>query len=80
MTKKTDKTELIERTEIENSPFVVITTEGQSFGTMGHWRLTEPYDTKEEAIAEMEKITWNRIIQVMMLISTSEQIIKDDSK
>jgi hypothetical protein len=61
------KEEIIERYEIPNSPFEVITTNGQSFGTMGNYRLTNP-GTKKEIKKELEKITWNRIIQVTMIL------------
>lgn len=71
--KETDKpesnSELIKRTEIENSPFVVITSEGKSFGTLGKYRITEVYNDIEECIDEVKKITWNRIIQVFMLLN-----------
>ena len=37
----TSKNETIKREEIKDSPFHVITIEGQSFGVMGDYRLTE---------------------------------------
>jgi len=58
----------IERIEIKDSPFHVITIDGESFGVMGDYRLTEKAKTKEEVIEELEKITWNRIVQVVMLL------------
>lgn len=61
--------ELINRCEIKDSPFVVVTVKEGSFGTLGKYRLTEVFKTKDEAIIAMEKITWNRIIQVMSLIN-----------
>jgi len=60
--------ELIEREEIENSPFTIITVEGKSFGVMGKYRLTEEGKDKDEVRKELEEITWNRIIQVMMIL------------
>jgi hypothetical protein len=65
--------EMIERDEIKDSPFTVITMEGQSFGVMGDYRLTEKSDTKEEVIEKLEKITWNRIIQVMMILKEVDE-------
>jgi hypothetical protein len=62
------KEEIIERHEIPNSPFEVITTNGSSFGTMGNYRLTAP-GSKKEIKKELEKITWNRIIQVTMILN-----------
>ena len=66
----TTKTEeLVKRTDIVDSPFVVVTTEEGSFVTMGKYRLTEPFESEEEAIINGSEITWNRIIQVLMLIN-----------
>ena len=50
------KEELIERHEIPNSPFEVITTNGQSFGTMGNYRLTQP-GKKKEIVMILNEIT-----------------------
>lgn len=61
--------ELIERTEIKDSPFVVTTVGVGSFVTMGKYRLTEVFDRKEEAIQNAELITWNRLIQVIILLN-----------
>lgn len=66
----TKKEELIKRTEVPNSPFVVITTKEGSFGVLGKYRLTEVYATEKEAIAGTSAMTWNRIIQVMSLVNT----------
>lgn len=59
---------LIERESIENSPFTVISIEGYHFGVMGDYRLTEKSNNKEEIIEELSKITWNRIIQIVMIL------------
>jgi hypothetical protein len=40
---------------------------------MGDYRLTEKSDTKEEVIEKLEKITWNRIIQVMMILKEVDE-------
>ena len=55
--------ELIKRFSIKDSPFEVITKDEQSFGVMGNYRLTEPNEDPKLVEAELEKITWNRIIQ-----------------
>jgi len=64
-----DKEELIKRTYVIDSPFVIITTDGKSFGTLNKYRITELYDTVEEVNEELGKITWNRLIQVMMIVN-----------
>jgi len=63
------KEELIERDEIKDSPFEVITKNGESWGAMGQYRLTEVRNDKRKVKKELEKITWNRIIQVTMILN-----------
>ena len=63
------KEELIERDEIKDSPFEVITRNGESWGVMGQYRLTEVGNNKKKVKRELEKITWNRIIQVTMILN-----------
>lgn len=69
--KKQKASELIKRTEIENTPFTVVTIKEESFGSMGKYRITEIYKTEDEVKKELENITWNRIVQVMLLITES---------
>jgi len=59
--------ELVKREEVKDSPFTIITTEEGSFLTMGKYRLSEPTEI-EELRKEAKEITWNRLIQVMMLV------------
>lgn len=66
----TKNEQMIKRTEIPNSPFVVITTEHGSFGTLGNYKLTEEFNTEKEAINATQAMTWNRLIQVMSLVNT----------
>ncbi len=80
--KKADKKgsgneELIERRPIENSPFTVISVEGKHFGVMGEYRITEEKGNRGEVEDELRCITWNRIIQVMMIL---EEIRGKDKK
>ncbi len=62
-----DVEELVKRQDVPDSPFTIVTTEEGSFLTMGKYRISEPADLKE-IIKESKKITWNRLIQVMMLV------------
>ncbi len=64
------KTELVTRTNIENSPFEIIgiKEKNEYFATLGEYRITEIFKTKKEAIKEVSEITWNRIIQVQMIL------------
>jgi len=68
-----DRTELIQREDVKDSPFTIITINEESFGAMGGFRITENTGTKEEVKKDLEKITWNRIIQVMMILKTVEE-------
>jgi len=65
----TGNEELIERDEVENTPFVIITINNESFGTFGKYRITETYHTKEQCRVELLKVDWNRIIQITTLIN-----------
>lgn len=67
--KDTNNTEcLIERINIEDTPFTIIKTDKGSFGTLGKYRITET-GTEEEIRKELITITWNRIVQVLTLIT-----------
>ena len=67
---KTNKQDyLIERIDIEDSPFTIVGNKEMGYmGTMGKWKITEIYKTKEEAKETTEKPSWNRMVQVMLLI------------
>jgi hypothetical protein len=71
-----DGKELVQREEVKDSPFSIVTIEGESFGVMGEYRLTEKKSSKATIKRELEKITWNRIIQVIMLLDD----VKDRAK
>jgi len=68
-----DRTELVQREEIKDTPFTLITIDGKSFGAMGGFRLTEQAGSKAEIRKELKKVTWNRLIQVMMIMKTIEE-------
>jgi len=66
----------IERIEIKDSPFHVITIDNESFGVMGDYRLKKKSANEKEVIEELKKITWNRIVQVVMLLEEVRTKIK----
>jgi translation elongation factor P/translation initiation factor 5A len=72
---KQASSETISREEVKDSPFHVITIDGESFGVMGDYRLTEKM-SKEKVKKELKKITWNRIIQVIMLLEEIKTNLK----
>ena len=73
--------ELIKRKQITDSPFEVITRDGYSFGVMGNYRLTEQNYNKnqvEEVNKELEKVTWNRVVQVIMILDEIKEKLKTE--
>jgi len=70
------KEELIKRVQIKDSPFEVITQDGYSFGVMGNYRLTEKSNDAKEVAKELKKITWNRVIQIVMILDEVKNKIK----
>lgn len=73
-------TEIIERFPVENSPFTVISIDNRHFGVMGEYRMTEDYESRGECEDELKCITWNRIIQVLMVINEITNKDKDFAK
>jgi len=74
------KEELIKRVQIKDSPFEVITQDGYSFGVMGNYRLTEKSNDAKEVAKELKKITWNRVIQIVMILDEVKSKIKKEEK
>ena len=73
-----NNTELLQRETIIDSPFSMIGAEGKWFGVMGQYRVTEDYENKKELKEELQKITWNRIVQVMLILQeTKPEIDKE---
>ncbi len=75
-------TEMCKREDVPNSPFVVVTVEEGSFGTLGKWRITEIKQNSAEVFDELSTLSWNRIIQVMTLLMRAKDeglINKEDS-
>lgn len=67
---KVEGTELIIRTEIEETPFTIvnITEDKTFFGAIGMYKITNDYETAEEVKKELSEINWNRIIQVVGIL------------
>jgi hypothetical protein len=74
------KEELIKRVQIKDSPFEVITTRGKSFGVMGNYRLTEEYKDEKTVKKELKSITWNRIIQIVMILNELKEKLNENNK
>ena len=76
---KEGSSETISRENVKDSPFTIITIDGKSFGTMGDYRLTEE-GTIKEIRKQLKTITWNRIIQVIMLLDEMKNNLKTNKK
>ena len=74
-----DSSETIKREDVKDSPFTIITIEGKSFGTMGEYRLTEEGNIKDIR-KQLKTITWNRVIQVIMLLDEMKSNLKTNKK
>lgn len=69
--------ELVKRTDIEGTPFTIIETDGKIFGVMGKYRITEPAESFELVKAELKQITWNRILQMIIIVTQEQESIKE---
>jgi hypothetical protein len=61
-----ENTQIIERTEIEKTPFVLVTLEQGNFIALGNYRVSELYATKEEALEYINTITWDNLFNVVI--------------
>lgn len=65
-----DKQDFSSKVEkVENTPFTIIEDEGEFFGVLGNHRLTQKYKYKKDCVADLEDITWNRIVQVIWVVA-----------
>lgn len=79
--KKDSGSELVKRYQLKDTPFTVISLEDKEhFGIMGEYRVTESMKSRGEVEDELKCITWNRIIQVMMVLEDIKSKDKDFNK
>lgn len=65
----------LSRHEVEESPFTVVGNDENGWvGTMGKYRITEQFGSKDEAIEDVRVITWNRIVQVLILVNQLKEV------
>ncbi len=73
--------ETIKRKDVKNTPFEIITIGENSFGAMGSYRITENKESIKEVEKEIKKITWNRLVQVIMILGElKENVNKKQNK
>lgn len=66
----------IERWQIPSTPFTVITIGEKNFGVCGEYRVTNDYESRAEVEKELKEVSWNRLIQVYMILDELKK--KDD--
>ena len=69
--------ELIKFTDVENTPFTVISKEDEHIVMLGKYRVSETFENQEEAIKDAESITWNRITQLITIMLRLDEEVKD---
>lgn len=70
-------TELVKRTQVEGTPFTIITTpDGGSIITMGIYRISEPMENEEKAEKYIKEKPWNLLLSVIM-VAVEEEIKKE---
>lgn len=76
LTKHEDSKQIVERIEIENTPFTAIKTGEEWHLTLGRYRLTQALKTKDEALAEGLNESWWRIMQIIQIMIDEHEIKK----
>lgn len=72
--------ELVKRTEVEGTPFMIITTpDGGSVLTMGKYRISEPMESIEEAQQYAQSKPWTLILCVIMAMVQDEIAQRDEN-
>ena len=66
--KKKSSSELVKREKVKDSPFEIISVDGYHFGSMGNYRITEKEKSIKKLRDDLKNITWNRIIQIVMIL------------
>jgi len=56
-------------THIEGTPFTIVKENSEYFGIIGNHRITESYSDEETLKEEIQKITWDRILQVIWAVT-----------
>ena len=74
------KKELIKREDVKDSPFTIISLDGYHFGVLGDYRITEKTNDKKKLRQDLKKFTWNRLIQVMMILENQREKISQEVK
>lgn len=55
--------------QVEGTPFTVIKKENNYYVMMGKYQLSLEYEKQESAVKDAQTMTWDRIMQVCMIIA-----------
>lgn len=72
--------ELVKRTNIEDSPFEIITINNEHWGVIGKYRITEKSESKYKIQKQLKDITWNMIVTVILVLMQENLVIHDEIK
>lgn len=75
---KAENSQLIEHTGVEGTPFTAVTDSDGTFITLGRYKLTERFDTVENAMQNMEENKWTQILNIVAIVQ--EKIIEKEKK
>lgn len=67
---KQSSSKLIEREQIEGTPFNLIKQDKKYFITIGNYQLTQQYNTEQEAIEDIQFNQWNIIVTLIDILIT----------
>lgn len=62
--------EIVETHQVENTLFVVRKLDDKWFVTLGQYKMSPIVNSKEEALAFLQPITWDMIMKVMNVMAT----------
>lgn len=75
---KQNSSDLIERYEIEGTPFTLIKQEGKYFLTMGNYKITTPTDTEEETLKKLVTEQYNIILDMTTIVFDTIMKIREN--
>lgn len=70
-----DDKQLLERINLEDTPFTAIKFGNLWYLTMGKYRLTDGTPNKQECLDEVNNTTWNRLLQIMQIMIEADKDI-----
>lgn len=74
---KQDSGNELEFTNLENTPFTIVKQNGLYYGLIGNHRITESYLEKKVLEEEIQKITWDRLLQVIWAVTEKFKMNKE---